>query len=89
MSTSQIIIWIIVAILVITGIWGLWWYASIRDIPERAKPIPVTVQKKTPPPAKPVIGDTSDKAIDSVLTTIDAQIKALNTDTAGIDQNLK
>lgn len=88
-KTLKITICIVVIILIVAGVWG--WYAysqnsaknrAINSYNQKHNITNSYVQLKTSP------NDTSDNALDSDLSTIDAQMQNLNADSSRVDSSL-
>lgn len=93
MSTSlKVTVWIIVIIVVVAGIW--WWYSSAHQQNVAVNLPTQNVQNSQPSATTPVAGlatspkDSSDAALNTDLSTIDNQMKDLNTDSASVNASL-
>lgn len=85
-TTSKVTIFIIVIIFVIAVIWGLY---SVLQQPQAGTTVNFSQnQANQNTEATSSLSDTSDDALNSDLSSIDNQIKDLNTDSANVDQSL-
>ena len=78
-KSSKIIIWAIVILVIVAGIW---WYFS-RPSASPTQPIQTGSAGGTV-----TAGNNSNAALDQDLSTIDSQLNSLSADSASIDQGL-
>lgn len=96
MSITSIIVSVLAVIVLVTGLWLVWWYVSNPQAQTIQTPTTNNVQQKKPAQnntntntIKPIApGDVSDSAIDGSLAGIDAQMKNLDNDTINLDKSL-
>lgn len=84
-GTVKIIIWIVVAVVVLGGLY--YWYTGSQS----ASPVTSSsenVSQESGPPTLPSGSDTSDSALEQDLSGLDTQMAAMSADTASIDSGL-
>lgn len=88
-STGKIILWVVVAIIVLGGLY--YWYMQSHQTAMPASDSVSAASSDTSAENGPALAsgsDTSDVALQSDLSGMDGQMSAMDSDTASIDQGL-
>jgi hypothetical protein len=87
-STTKTIVWIVIVVIVILGIW---YFVQLKSQPSNSQidsSVASAAQQSAVDNYQPSPKNVSDDSVDKDMTNIDANIKALDNDSAQADQSL-
>ena len=79
------ILWAVIAVIVVGG--GIWWWAATRN-PASSPSLISSNQAANPVPTSSLPQGDSNQSISQEMTSIDAQMNGLSSDTANISSSM-